>query len=174
MEVPNAVRVVQWKEAPEPELVMLQRVDIVSPIPGRPVWVWAVNDRVEGADIHWIDGRSRPCRGPENGCPYAHSAIDPRWYGYLGGWDVEREEYVLALVTKGCWDLSREFRAKQGELRGSAVELYRATKKARGLVLAKIHPNKPKAELPPPLNVREILLHIWSGTGQFTRKERRK
>lgn len=169
VEGPLHVDCIGWSDPPDG--VILSRVEILAPSPGCPVYVWAVNDRVEGCPVHWVDGRSRPCIGEKNGCPYQHTIYDPRWYGYLGAWNSKKEEYCLALVTLGCMKQSQAMKENNGSLRGKAVELYRAAKKKRGLVLAKIHPNVFVGELPPPLAVREILLHIWSGNGQHKRKE---
>lgn len=136
-----------------------------------PLKVVLVSASVQGADLHWISGRTVPCIGEEEGCPYHHDRTECglRWKGYAaclqyGQWSAPQ---CLVAITKRAWVGCGELRSasRAGLLRGRVLTLTRGRGVTARAVLAELSPFPVAGgdKLPPPIDVKASLLVLWYG-----------
>jgi len=117
-----------------------KRVTLVRPGVGGLVRVVLLCARVTGIWLHWVEGRSVPCLGEDEGCPM-HDGRDNwglRWKGFMGCMtlQVSRPPNQLLEVTQDGWHRSLHLRqlSDTGKLRGVEVQARRGSKGPRARV----------------------------------------
>jgi len=138
-------------------------IPIFSAIGPNKFWLVAVNDDVLGVITHWIDNRTRPCYGKENGCACASQLLERRWKGYLGAWEPRVGRLYLAELTIDAYrHLPIDLGPGSAGARGRTFALYRAGRKSNSPVRIEIGTVVvPEAELPSRINVKDALRRIW-------------
>lgn len=147
-----------------------RRVRLVRPLSGQSVSVVCVSTRVCGVYLHWIDGRTVPCRCPAEECPY-HLPPDEgglRWKGYAACLLTRGGAGWYAEITEDAWsgsELLQDLSAKSG-LRGVQLRLTRAAGGPRKPVRVDLPNGGTPVEwaesLPRPPDVRAAIQVLWT------------
>lgn len=154
---------VDWSDQPPDH--QMRYIPIYSPRPGQVMRLIILSDEVVGAWTHWLDERTIPCRGRDQGCVCRKMDLSRRWKGYLGCFDPEIGKVVIAELTLSAYHCLADSLSEIGHsLRGRGLILMRAGKSVRSSVVADTNVNVPTPEgfvLPSAPNVREALRRIW-------------
>lgn len=139
-------------------------VPVLSPKPGRPVRAVVLSCDWVGVNVHWFDGRNRPCQlAPGQECPYCVLGSVPRWKGYLAILIASRGRQALAELTGECLASCPALRADRGQFRGRQLTLRRTAASPRSAVHAELTVGAVQGPLPPPTDIAEALMRLWFG-----------
>jgi hypothetical protein len=120
-----------------------------------------VNPFIEGVGLHWSPSLERNLACPGEGCKEDHVKRPPRWYGYLAIMDRGLGKIVLAEITYQAAKDNPLLDKGQDSLRGLVLTLKRYGNAKRGRVRAEIEPFHRDLGLPPAIDVRKALVHIF-------------
>jgi len=151
----------QWENRPDTSQTKLIPI-ISAPWHGK-FWLVALNEDVLGVITHWVDGRTRPCYGKENGCVCAAVMLERRWKGYLGAWEPRMGRLYLAELTIDCYrHLPFDLQPGGAGVRGRAFALYRQGERKNSPVRIEIgNILEDQSVLPKRIDVKEALMRIW-------------
>ncbi len=104
-------------------------IDLVRPASGESVKLICIGEQIEGLWLHWIDGKTIPCTGEDEGCPYHRGDREGelRWKGYFAAVRAIGTPIVYGEVTEEAWKCSPLLvnLSQQRALRGVRVTLFR-------------------------------------------------
>ncbi len=122
-----------------------------------------LSDRIIGAELHWLGGRSSPHL--KHNCPGCLAKTARVWKGYLAVIDPRTQQLSCLEITPPCVDALNSYAAAWGSIRGAAIRLSRSTTKANGRIKIEITQSTYATErLPQPFDVHLLLEQMWQTT----------
>lgn len=157
-------------------------IELARPLSGETLTLICVSQRVEGVWLHWIDGRTIPCTGADDGCPYHDRPREGelRWKGYFPAVKSVGAGLVYGEITEEAWKgapLLRQL-SDANQLRGVRIAMARL----RGGERRPVRVGLPFADqviprivlLPECPDVRAALAVLWEGGGKGNGKKEDK
>jgi len=115
---------------------------------------------VLGVDVHYDQGKTRPCLAEE--CEVNHNVKLPFWRGYLFAWKPRQQEIFCVEVTPAAMSPLDEAFHLYRSLRGCKVNLVRIPEKAQGRMKCNVFaPAKDLNSLPDAPSLRKYLCRVW-------------
>lgn len=144
---------------------------LVRPGVGESLTVVCLSARIVGVWLHWIEGRTVPCVGEDEGCPYHEDdmAFGLRWKGYFAAVRSVGASIVFGEITQEAWRGAALLRAlsSAGALRGVKIALHRRRGGPRRPVIVELpalDQTIARADLlPDPPDVRKAISVLWRG-----------
>ena len=128
--------------------------------PHRPFRSFILSDDVLGAMLHYHNGRSTKCPGPN--CPLCKAGMRPRWYGYFAIYNPKSAARALFEIPKGAYIAFDDYLTKYPTLRGTAFEAFRKPDRPNGQVVIHLDPPRPDAQVfPDQPDVFRTLCQMW-------------
>lgn len=116
---------------------------------------------VIGRATHFVNNRTQPCDG-KGECKWCEEGHSWRWHGYVSCVITTSLEHVIFEFTATASDTFTNYYALKGTLIGCHFQSRRPNGRHNGRVVIACKPSDPqKTILPPPVNIRKILCHIW-------------
>lgn len=146
-------------------------VPVVKIDAGQSERVVCVSSAACGVWLHWLEGRTVPCRGEEGGCPYHHGEGEGglRWKAYFAVVRGRGQGVEYAAVTAEGWKMCPGFAeaSRRRALRGVEVTLSRLRgDRRRPLRVALPEPDRVVSwvrSLPPEPDVRAAIQTLLRG-----------
>lgn len=66
-----------------PSAASQERYHIVRATPPCPARGICINPKIQGVDVHFVEGRTHPCTREKGRCPWCADGNRLRWYGYM-------------------------------------------------------------------------------------------
>lgn len=126
----------EWTRRPEDQVFSSRYRMARTPTKGALQLVILSHD-VLGTKTHYKN-RTRPCIGLE--CEYCMAGERPRWHGYIIGICLRTNERLIVELPAGAAQRVSEWFDQHRTLKGSRVQLKRATEKANGRVIVSMLP----------------------------------
>lgn len=127
------------------------------------VQVRVLSLQMVGIWSHFIDGRTKPCTGPQGGCWLDHVKTSNEWHGWLvvKRPDVD-EQRLLALTLNAC-DCAPDLHEEGLILRGMMLRAWRFGESRRAKMGARLYPDDLVSDgLPEAVDVLPQLERMWA------------
>jgi hypothetical protein len=148
-----------WKTRPDPD-DRSYSVPLTRCPPDRSICGIITSREIAGRDLHYWQGRTRPCEHPT--CDACDAGRKPRWYGYVSIYHPRSHAIAIFELTPACDPAIQAYLTEHGTIRGAKLTLRRSSTKLNGKILAELEPGSyDGTRLPEPVDVRAILHHIW-------------
>jgi len=133
---------------------------IITPRPGTPVDVIALEPEWIGLQLHWTDG-TVPCNGPGK-CPYCATGNRIRWKGYICVETYNTHLPAILEFTASCWPtMHRANEGAQG-ITGMRLQLFRTKLSIRSRIELRLSRPTPDTRLlNKPWNIQQALERLW-------------
>lgn len=149
----------KWTDDPEPTSSQ-PKLPIARCGVGAMTPFIVLSDRHIGGDLHYYSRRSIPCQLHD--CPYCAAHSRSVWKGYLHCWDAKHRECGMLEFTLPCLQNVNSYLTAHGTLRTAVVQLTRKGSKINGPLTIQLTPSTwATNEIPPTVNLRPILEHMW-------------
>lgn len=139
--------------------------------PGKPLHGIWVSSRLVCLELHWVEGRKKPCVRLSGDCPLCSSYGWPKWYAYGFAVSPPDSKLWIAEVTKNAAFSCHELVNRQGDLRGKVFSLERCGPQRNAPVKGKIWDKEIKDGLPYDPGLIPHLLRIWQVGPGFDKRQ---
>lgn len=124
-----------------------------------------------GTELHWVEGRSRPCPGAIARCALCRDGYTRRWKGYLHALEHRmggRPVQVIVQLTTWSVDHCPGLVKWVAGLRGGKLDLWREGETKQGRLEARFQPAEtPQGDLPVEVDVAAVLKHVFDGVSRI-------
>lgn len=151
----------EWSRKPaRPELS--QSAPVFRLKAGGSITAIVLSHDVTGAYLHFFKGTSTPHLEPSSECAACEAERPMRWEGYVAAFIPSTLATVILPITASCQPTFEQWKTSNGSLRGAQLKLVRQGLKPNGRVKAELSKaSYPTNSLPPDLEVKAILAHMW-------------
>lgn len=136
------------------------RYHIVRAKPGSDAQGVCINKAIHGEEVHYVDGRSHPCRRRERPCLWCQEGNRLRWYGYMPALLPGSGRIGFIEITfEAAKEAMRSF--DRGFLRGIGIRVRRMGQSKRGRCVLTFEDVRVQGPLPAEVDTRAGLYAIW-------------
>lgn len=151
----------QWSDSPPTEEEKYAHRIVRTPAATPLVGIITSTDLI-GRPTHFANNRTIPCPGLDT-CNFCADGFSKRWHGWFGLFITGTNEHAIMELTAKACDPLKNYALIHNSLRACGLKAHRPSKRPNGRVCLVLRPvDELRYRIPPPLDVKAILCHIWN------------